>query len=54
MRNRLALAGQDPDGIGGGVVPLTPLDAPPKPGLAFARAQALKERLEGQAQHRRN
>lgn len=53
MRQRLVLAGQDPDAmIGAG--PLPPLEAGPPPTTALARAKALKVGLEQQAEQRRN
>jgi hypothetical protein len=51
MRQRLALAGQDPDVLSGA---LPPLEAPPAPNEALARAKHLKAGLESQAQQRRN
>lgn len=53
MRQRLALAGQDPDAVVGSST-LAPLDEAPSPSTAFARAKALKTGLENQAQQRRN
>jgi hypothetical protein len=51
MRQRLALAGQDPDALSG---LLPTLDEAPEPDTAFARAKALKQGLENQANQRRN
>lgn len=53
MRQRLALAGQDPDVVMG-PADLPPMEAGPQPGIAFQRAKRLKHGLEQQAQRRRN
>lgn len=53
MRQRLALAGQDPDAVTG-PASLAPLQESPSPTTALARAKALQRGLEGQAQQRRN
>ena len=53
MRQRLVLAGHDPDSIAG-AVSLPPLQEGPPPGTAFARAKALKRGLEVEAEQRRN
>lgn len=53
MRQRLALAGHNPDAMNGETV-LAPLESAPSASTAFARARALKHGLEGQAGARRN
>jgi hypothetical protein len=53
MRQRLTLAGHDADALIGETT-LSPLETGPSPSTAFARARALKEGLENQAQVRRN
>ena len=53
MRQRLALAGQDPDAVMGSES-LPPMEAGPSPGVALARAKVLKRGLEEAAQRRRN
>lgn len=52
MRDRLILAGQDPEAMNS--TDLSPLGASPSRTVAFERARALKEGLEDQARHRRN
>lgn len=52
MRQRLVLAGQDPDAVVGAALP--PLEKGPSPATALARAKSLKAGLENQAQQRRN
>jgi hypothetical protein len=53
MRQRLALSGQDPDAVIG-MGDLSPLETPPSPSTALARARHLKAGLENQAKQRRN
>lgn len=53
MRQRLALAGQDPEAVtGAGSLPA--LQGGPAPNVALNRAKHLKAGLESQAAQRRN
>lgn len=55
MRQRQALAGQDPDGVMGDGADLSPLAEAPSPQTAFARAKALQRiELEKIARSSRN